>query len=272
MIDIFALILLVSFLVYLIPGPARRFAAIAGWAAIILSLLAEVPEYLSLDNLLYPLLAIASVPFLVMTAEFLLREDPRVMRLTDAAAIAVFLSAPFTLVPGLADILITLLIGQVAWLLHALGYHADFLAWNIIARNGFASEIILACTGITAIAIMLGVAGSGRPTPRQGVLAFLLVVPAIYLLNLLRVSFVFIASSEQWFSFLPDLTSDPAPGYGAVSFFWAHNVIAETLSVLALVGIAFGLFRIIPQLAAFAREVVDLYAGDIRAFIGKTGA
>jgi exosortase/archaeosortase len=70
---------------------------------------------------------------------------------------------------------------------------------------------------------------------------------------------VFIAWSDQWFTGLPDVTGTTEFGAGYASFFWSHNVFAEALSLV----IAFGLFRIIPQLAVFARELVNLYLSEI---------
>ena len=117
-------------------------------------------------------------------------------------------------------------------------------------------------TGIQAIAIMLGVAFAIPTTLRQKILSFLLVVPTIYILNLIRNTAVIIAYTEQWFPFLPDIAGNGEFGYE--SFFWAHNVIAELLALVLLVAIAYGLFRIIPGLADLAAGLYDLYSGEVR--------
>ena len=97
--------------------------------------------------------------------------------------------------------------------------------WNIISRNGFRVEIILACTGIQSIAILLGVSAAVPTTFRQKVAAFVIVAPTIYFLNLLRNVFVIMAYTQQWFPYYPDIAGNGELGYE--SFFWAHNVIAE---------------------------------------------
>jgi archaeosortase A (PGF-CTERM-specific) len=262
--DVIILAAFLAFVIFLVAGKRRKYAAIAGWTLIVINLLTEVPEYLTLDNILYPALALASIPFLAITIHNLLREEPIVLQLSNAAAVATLIYVPFTFIPVLRDVLIGTVVNQVVWLLHVLGHHAQIDGWNIIIRNGFATEIILACTGITAIAILLGVtAGSEKLTLKQGLLAFIIVVPTIYILNILRVVVVIIAWSDQWFSFLPDLTGTTEFGAGYASFFWAHNVFAEVLSLFVLIVIAFGLFRIIPQLAAFARDLTNLYLKEI---------
>ena len=203
MIEYLVLISCVGFLAFLIPGRHRKYAAIIGWTFIVLSLFYELPYYISLNNFLYPVMAVLSIPFLIITAKYLLAGDVRVMDLSRAAAVAFLIYAPFEYIPALGDWLIGVVIGQVSWMLEALNYPVTFAEWNIISRNTFRVEIILACTGIQSIAIMLGVAAAVPTTTRQKIYAFLLIVPTIYILNLLRNVFVIIAYTEQWFPSLP---------------------------------------------------------------------
>lgn len=254
------------FLAFLVPWRLRHYCAILGWTFIVLFLFAEVPYYLSINNWLYPAMAIISVPFLLITAKHLLAREMLVLQLSTAAAVAFLLYAPFAYTP-LGDWLISIVVGQTEWMLQAFGYPAIHEAWNMISRNNFRVEIILACTGIQAIAIMLGVISAVKTTSRQKLLSFLLVVPTIYILNILRNTSVIIAYTEQWFPFLPEIAGNGEFGYE--SFFWAHNIIAEGLALLLLIGIAWGLFRIIPGLADFAVRLVQLYVGDIRRAVGR---
>jgi archaeosortase A (PGF-CTERM-specific) len=262
----------ISFLAFFIPGRHRKYAAIAGWVFIILFLYAEIPDYIQQNNWMYPVFAILAIPFLYVTARRLLREDPVVLRLSLAAAVAFLIFAPFAYT-ALGNWLIGVVTGQIVWLLNALGYQAIRLDWNMIYRNGFRIEIILACTGLQSMAIMLGVVAGVPTTLRQKVEAFLLVVPVIYILNLFRNVFVIIAYTDQWFPYLPEIASNGE--YGYESFFWAHNVLAELGALLALVIIAYGLFTIIPDLAIWAANLVGIYRKDLeelwRKATGRTG-
>ncbi len=261
--DILVTAAFLSFLIFLAARRYRQYAAIAGWACIILNLWSEVPAFLREDNFLYPLLAILSLPFLAITAERLLKKDPVVLRLSRMAAIATIIWVPFALVPFLRDGLISIVVTLVFALVTALGHHPRMLAWDIIAEKAFANQIILECTGIMAIAIMLGIVFSGEGlTLRQAVPAFLLVVPPIFLLNLLRVAVVFIAVSDRWFAGFPDPT-----GTGDANFFWAHNVIAEGLAIAFLLVLTWMLVRIIPGLGTFARALVRVYCDRIRDLV-----
>ncbi len=261
--DILVTAAFLSSLLFFAAKPYRQYAAIAGWACIILNLWSEVPAFLREDNFLYPLLAILSLPFLAITAERLLKKDPVVLRLSRMAAIATIIWVPFALVPFLRDGLISIVVTGVFALVTALGHHPQMLAWDIIAEKTFANQIIHNCTGIMAIALMLGIVFSEEGlTMRQAVLAFLLVVPGIFLLNLLRVAVVFIAVSDRWFAGFPDPT-----GTGDANFFWAHNVIAEGLAIAFLLVLTWVLVRIIPGLGTFARALVSVYRDRIRDLV-----
>jgi len=241
----------------------QQYAAIAGWACIVLNLWSELPALFAERNFLYPALALLSLPFLAITAGRLLHADPVVIRLSRTAAIATVIYVPFALVPALHKTLISVVVSLVFGIITALGHHPELLAWDMIAENAFATEIILGCTGILAIALMLGIVfGQENLSGRQALLSFLLVVPGIFLANLLRVAVVFIAVSDTWFARFPDPT-----GTGDANFFWAHNVIAEGLALLFLVLLVWVLARIIPGLGAFARELAGLYRARLSALL-----
>jgi archaeosortase A len=267
MIEYLILISCVFFLIFLIPSRYRQYAAIVGWTGMVLYLFAEIPYYLSINNFLYPLMAILSVPFLIITARFLLKSEVRVMQLSTAAAVAFLIYAPFEFIPALGNWLISVVVGQVFFVLNALHYDTLLVAWDMFQRYGYRIQIILACTGIQGIAIMLGVACAVPSNWRQKILSFLIVVPTIYILNIARNVAVIIAYTEQWFPYIPEIAGNGETGYE--SFFWAHNVIAEGLALVLLIAIAYGLFRINPGLAEFARDLIDEYYCALRRVAGK---
>jgi archaeosortase A (PGF-CTERM-specific) len=260
--DILVLLAFLSFAVFLLARQ-HPYAAVAGWSCIVLNLWSEMPAYLREDNFLYPALALMSLPFVAITVERLLKRDPVVLQLSRTAAASTLIYVPFALVPPLRDTLIATVVTLAFGLITALGHNPHMPAWDILAENAFVNQIILGCTGITAIAMMLGVAfGEAHLSLRQGVLAFLLVVPPIFVLNLCRVAVVFIAVSGTWFAGFPDPT-----GTGDANFFWAHNVVAEGLAVLFLLALVWVLCRVIPELAVFARALVGVYRDRLRGLL-----
>ena len=257
----------IGFLAFLVPGRHRKYTAIVGWLFIILALFAGLPEFFGENNFLYPVFAALSVPFFRHYGKI---SPERGREGTEPVA------GGCCRIPRLCAIRVYTGDGELA---HLPGSQRDRLAprpapcynhtrhWNVIMRNSFRVEIILACTGIESIAIMLGVAAAVPTTLRQKIGAFLLVAPTIYFLNLLRNVFVVIAYTDQWFPYYPQIAGNGEIGYE--SFFWAHNVIAELLALVVLVFIAFGLFTFIPRLATFADELYQLYFGEIQtAFAG----
>jgi len=155
--------------VFFLAGNQKKYAAIGGWTLIVINLLSEVPAYLEADNFLYPVLAVASLPFLLITVRHLLRNDPVVLQLSKTAAVAIIIYVPFAFIPVLRDALVMTVVNQAFLIIQALGHHPQMPAWNIIMENGFANQIILGCTAITAMAIMTGViAGVPKPLMETG--------------------------------------------------------------------------------------------------------
>jgi archaeosortase A len=265
MIEYLVLLSCLGFLAFLVPGRHRKYAAIIGWTFIVISLFANLDEYFRENNFLYPLMAALSVPFLYITAKYLLKEDDRALNLSRAAAVAFIIYAPFGYIPAAGDWLISVVVGQIIWVLDVLHFSVSLADWNIITRNSFRVEIILGCTGIQSIAIMLGVGAAVPTTTKQKILAFLIIAPTIYFLNLLRNAFVIMAYTDQWFPYWPEVAGNGETGYE--SFFWAHNVIAEVTALIILVIIAYGLFTIIPKLGNYADDLYRMYAGEVRKAI-----
>ena len=290
MIEYLVLLSCAGFLAFLIPGPHRKYAAIAGWTFIVLTLFAMLPEFFREYNFMYPLIAALSVPFLAITIKYLLDNDERAINISRAAAVAFLIYAPFgftqlPLFAWLSNQLISLVVDQILWILGALDFAVSLTCMNpvtqqvldpaacgsllrdTITRNGYSVQIILGCTGIQSIAIMLGVAAAVPTTLRQKMYAFLLIVPTIYFLNLLRNVFVIMAYTEQWFPYYPDIAGNGEIGYE--SFFWAHNVIAELLALVILILLAYQLFTLIPNLGKFADDLYQMYTGEVRKAFGK---
>lgn len=262
MTDILIIVAFIAFALFLIAGSYARYLAMTGWSCIVLNLILDLPAFIAATNFLYPALALLAIPFLAITLSRLLREDPVVLRLSTTAAVATLIFVPFALVPSLRDALIGIVIHQVFTIVTALGYHPEWYAWDIMVENGFYNQIILGCTGILAIAMVAGViAGVPGATIRKKIAVILPVALLLFVLNLFRVAGVFIAVSNRWFDALPDPT-----GTGDANFFWAHNVIAEALAILFLIALIVGLFRVLPGLWEYARDVVNLYPGTVRRF------
>lgn len=230
-------------------------------------LISGVPTWIEEANILYPIMAIISIPFLYATIRMIMQGEQTVLNLTKAAGVACIIYAPFAFYQPLGDALISLVVAQTGYILSFLGFPYNQVLWNTFQHGTFRVEIILACTGIQAIAIMAGVAAAVPTTWRQKFITIGVIVFPIYILNLFRNTGVIIAYTDQWFSWMPNLSGSSERGYS--SFFWAHNIIAEAVALLFLIILAYELFRIIPALAEFAADLIERYRDEIMKISGR---
>jgi archaeosortase A (PGF-CTERM-specific) len=179
--------------------------------------------------------------------------------ITSASALGALVYFPFANFPSLNTWIIGGVTSQVIWVLQHFNIPAYMKAWNIIVLNGYTVEIILACTAIESIALFIGLICAVRAPLNRLATAFIVSVPVIYVLNLIRDIFVVVAYGEQWF--------------GANSFIIAHNYIAKAGSGIALFAISYAVLRILPELLEMIdglwvilskelRSVLHIFRGD----------
>ncbi|MGB3907135.1 MAG: archaeosortase A [Methanomethylovorans sp.] len=157
---------------------------------------------------------------------------------TNAIAIGSMFYFPFAEIPVLKEWLIGTVTSNVMWTLGMLGIAAQRTG-NMITYNGHTVEIILGCTAIESIALFIGLIASVSAPMKKLLSAFMVSVPIIYILNILRDVFVVVAYGEMWF--------------GPNSFEIAHHMIAKAGSGIALFVIAYIVMRILPEIL----ELID---------------
>jgi archaeosortase A (PGF-CTERM-specific) len=176
--------------------------------------------------------------------------------LTKLVAIVCMIYLPFKMVDPLNHYLIQTVAVHTTFLLNVLGQAAIQVAYDEIAYKNIYVTIILACTAIESIAFFTGLVLTARSDKTsKKVLAFLIVVPAIYVLNLLRNVFVVMAYGDLWF--------------GANSFEIAHHYIAKAGSGIALVVLAYITFKLLPELADMIFQLYDLIVEEIKTVINR---
>jgi archaeosortase A (PGF-CTERM-specific) len=157
------------------------------------------------------------------------------------------------LLPALRDGLIIVVADQTVWLMHLLGINA-VQSGTTITYQSFPIHIIFACTAVQSLLLFVGMLGAmPRIEPRRRAVALLATVLPIYVLNLFRNAGVVLLS-----------------GGGYVSFEMAHNIIAKAGSLLALVGLLFLTFWIVPELYDEIMNVLSLPKrnGPLEQFFG----
>ena len=105
-------------------------------------------------------------------------------------------------------------------------------------------NIVLACTALQSMIIFVGGVICTKAPLHSRFNAFLVTVPPIYILNLVRNAVVIWLTYEHV--------------WGVDTFFWAHAVYAKFGSLLALVVLAIAVFHFLPEMQDSILGVIDL--------------
>ena len=244
----------------LLPKKYGYKVAAAGWVVFGLSWGLKTPDfYLAEHNIMYTMACALAIPATLYLAYLMARDEREsLMVLTKSAAISGIFYFPFAFFPWLGGWLIQATTAITLASVNALGQNA-VANGDIITLNGAKVQIILACTAIQSIALFVGVVGCIRAPLGRTFKAFMVSVPVIYVLNIVRNTFVISAYGGQWFQIAPqtivEWTGETAD---YASFFWAHNVLAESGSLIALVLISYAVITILPETLTYIRDIFSL--------------
>lgn len=126
-------------------------------------------------------------------------------------------------------------------------------------EDTYVTHLVFACTGIGAIAAFTGILAVIDATVRQRLAAISVIVPVIWTLNIARNVFIAAAFGHQWFQlFTPtilDVTGYTDPGM--VSYIIADRLIAQPVSVLAIVGLCALSLHLLPPLRPMTTALLD---------------
>lgn len=151
-------------------------------------------------------------------------------------------------------------------------YRNTFL-WMQPENHQVTYTIKIACTGIGSLSIFAGLIGAVRAPWRRKAMALGLSLPVIYVLNLVRNVFIGVTFGKQYLHIAPDLvmtvfaTSDPYK----VSYYIADRILAQVLSVAALVLITWLVVRELPEVLIVIEDLLFMATGsewDLRGALG----
>ena len=244
-------------------------------------------------NILFTALALPFYLFLAWHEWVSYKKDEELDALkwaTGATFLGGFLYFSVDRIELVASALIQIVAWQSLWLMNAFGYG---LSWTVgptafsdfdaagpappelgAAITGSGVTIILGCTSFEAIVIFLGaifavqmrkdpwadykrvdeqaVAKLRAMTPeRRRMLGLLYTVPVIWVLNLVRNAGVIYLFNQGTFH-------GPATSLGMTDFEFAHTLLGKGLSFIALIAIAFILFKTCPEILDNVNGLIDL--------------
>ena len=196
---------------------------------------------------------------------------------------------PFETIPFLREYLIETVTRQTAFLMTLLGtdptvvsgatlptgsypdYQSTF--WFVEGEQTITYTILIACTGVGSMAIFGGlIAATDAPLSRK-LRGLAVSIPVIYGLNLVRNVFIGLGFGQQRFHVFPDLvmTLFNAEDPYKVSYFIADRVLAQSLSVVALVGVTWVVVRELPEVMMVIEDVLFMATGteyDLQSGLG----
>lgn len=245
----------------LLPKKYGYGVAAAGWVIFGFRWGILTPDfYFKEQNIMYTVACSLAIPVTLYMAYIMIRyRRESLMVLTKSAAISSLFYFPFANFPALSNWLIGFTTTVTLACVNAFGQNAVRYGLDIIMLNGYPVQIILACTAIQSMALFVGVVGCIKAPLDRKAKAFMVSVPVVYILNFVRNTFVISSYGNQWFQIMPEtIMSWSGREASFASFFWAHNVLAEMGSIIALVIISYAVIMILPETLVYIRDIFSL--------------
>jgi archaeosortase A (PGF-CTERM-specific) len=254
---------------------AARLTTAGGWLAFGGFWALLVPHFaFEQRSIVEGVLSGVAVPACAYVGYLLANGRESLLPLSRGVAVMGLLYLPFELSATLARPLIHLVVLKVEAIVGALGYEPTMIqgstagqelglenSFMYVREDGnFATEVVLACTGIGSISIFAGLVAAVDAPRNRKFRALAFAVPVIYVLNVLRVTFISLAHGNQWFAYEPIegpvMALFGVSNVNRVSYLVSDRIISQSLSVVALVGIALVMVRVLPELFQVFDEVL----------------
>ncbi|MWV65062.1 archaeosortase A [Halorubrum sp. JWXQ-INN 858] len=264
---------------------AGRSLAAGTWGLFGLFWLTMVP-YFAFEHQSYveSILALVGAPACAYAGYLLYSGRGSLFVLTRAVAVMLFIYLPFETIPaftvaGLAvpeprRVLIEIVATQTGLLIDLLGYAPERVTspegydaaylWLLDDGHSYRVSVVLACTGLGSMAIFGGlIAAVDAPLGRK-LRGLAVSIPLIYVLNIIRTTFITVVAGNQYMHWQPDLVlamfgaTDPY----RVSFLLSDRIISQLLAVVALVAITYLVARELPELVVVLEDVLYILTGE----------
>ena len=224
--------------------------------------------YFDFQSPLESVLSLAAVPLCLYAGFLLFRGRDSLLILSRAVGIMGLIYLPFMMYEPLTQWLIEVVAVQSHMVMELAGYSPGVEEGvngyeSRFAFEGYSTYIVLACTGIGNIAIFGGLIAASNAAIHRKIMGIGLATGIIWILNLIRNAFVGLAAPLGWFDYpiFESLTALLASGGTRTSFFVAHHMIAQSLAVVALIGIALIVIRIVPEILDILEEALFVATG-----------
>ncbi|MFZ2410832.1 MAG: archaeosortase A [Candidatus Methanoperedens sp.] len=235
-----------------------------GWIFLSIYWFLQPPSYIGIQDYFNAFLVIvaAIISLFIAYITFQARDKKgdgyeAINSLSRAASVGGLIYFLFADVDFLNTGIISLVTNQTIWVVEKLGFPVAQVAWNQLAVNGLPIEIILACTAIESIALFTGLISSAAKAPLSlKFRAFMISVPLIYALNLLRTSLTASAYGLAWL------------GTPEESFQITEHILAKIGSMIVLLAISYAVLKMLPEVSDMIDGTVKLLKTEFRKLAG----
>jgi len=150
-------------------------------------------------------------------------------------------------------------------------YHKTFF-FHVPGVRAISYTIMMACTGVGSMAIFGGLIGAVRAPLARKVKALAVAVGIIWLLNIARNVFIAYSFGYQRLQVFPEFVmSTFGVNRVEVSYIVADRILAQFLSVIALVAITYIVIRLLPEVLVIVDEALYVLTGteyDLQSALG----
>jgi archaeosortase A (PGF-CTERM-specific) len=272
---------------------AARYLVAGAWALFAVFWLLLAPYFFFEQNsFVEATLALVGVPACLYAGYLLANGRDSLFVLSRAVAVMGLIYLPAETIPLVRQALVEHVAAQTALSMDLLGYDPTLrpigpgrpayegytAAFHFETADpshaGIVFNIVMACTGLGSMAIFGGCIAAVRAPLRRKLRALVVAIGVIYVLNIVRTTFIGLAFGHQWFDgfyapYLMDLFGESDP-YMA-SHIVAEGVISQVLSVVALVAIAWFAIRELPELLVIVDDVAYMVTGEERDTAAELG-
>ncbi|OAQ52830.1 archaeosortase A [Natrinema mahii] len=255
---------------------SARYLAAGAWVVFGVFWLTLAPHYyLEVKSPIETLLTVAALPLCAYTGYLLAQGRASLLLLSKAVAFMGLIYLPVETIAIVRTWLIETTAAQTHFGMELLGhspgleegangYQSRFAFDPDETVTGRTTYIITACTGIGSMAIFGGLIAAVKAPLKRKAVAFALAVGVIWFLNLVRNVFIGLASPWGWFQqdiFVTIATEFMGAPADRTSYIVAHNFIAQSLSIVALLGITYIVIRILPEVLEPLEDVLYILTG-----------
>ena len=285
---------------------ARR-VTVGAWGLFAVFWLVQAPHFaFDQKSVIEGVGSAVAVPVSAYVGYLLWNGRDSLLTLSRAVAVMGLVFMPFEMVDPLRRWLVETVTRQTELLMQAVGSNPEVIPGSRVCKEGAMTNgqftcaetypayrntflyhtdgqritytILIACTGIGSMAIFAGLVAAVRAPLRRKLRALAVSLPVIYALNLVRNVFIGVSFGEMRMQVAPELVAsvfgfslaqDPA----LVSYYVADRMLAQSASVVALVGITYLLVRELPETLTVVEDLLFVVTGteyDLRSALGAS--